>query len=123
MATNVLIVEDSVAIRKILKRMLGQVGLPVGEVYEAGDGAEALETLKTQTVKLVLSDINMPVMDGIQLLTELKSKSEFKQIPVIMITTEGGQAKVMEAIQLGASGYVRKPFTPEQIKETLSKHF
>jgi two-component system chemotaxis response regulator CheY len=65
----------------------------------------------------------MPNMDGIQFLTELKSKPEFKDIPVIMITTEGGEAKVKEAVQLGASGYVRKPFTPDQINEKLSGLF
>jgi two-component system chemotaxis response regulator CheY len=95
----------------------------LGALVEAGDGAEALEKLKVQTVQLILSDINMPNMDGIQFLTELKSKPEFKDIPVIMITTEGGEAKVKEAVQLGASGYVRKPFTPDQINEKLSGLF
>ena len=120
MALDILIVDDSAAIRKILQRMLGQAGLCLGRILEAGDGAEALEKLKGESVQLILSDINMPNMDGIQLLTELKSKAEFKDIPVFMITTEGGQATVMEAVQLGASGYIRKPFTPDQIKNTLS---
>ena len=119
MSLDVLIVDDSAAIRKILQRMLGQTGVTLGKVVEAGDGLEALERLKTQPVNLILSDINMPNMDGIQLLTELKSKAESKNIPVIMITTEGGEAKVMEALSLGASGYVRKPFTSDQIKEKL----
>jgi two-component system chemotaxis response regulator CheY len=123
MAVDVLIVDDSAAIRKILQRMLGQAGLTLGKVFEAGDGLEALEKLKTQPVNLILSDINMPNMDGIQLLTELKSKAEFKHVPVIMITTEGGEAKVMEAVQLGAAGYVRKPFTADQIKEKLTNLF
>ena len=100
--------------------MLRHAGFNLGRVIEAADGAEALDRLKDQTVHLILSDINMPNMDGMQLLTELKSSPEFKHIPVVMITTEGGEAKVMEAVQLGASGYVRKPFTPEQIKEKLS---
>jgi two-component system chemotaxis response regulator CheY len=120
MILDVLIVDDSAAIRKILKRMLDQAGLPLGKVVEAGDGVEALEKLKQQsTINLILTDINMPNMDGIQLLTELKSKAESKHIPVVMITTEGGEAKVMEAVQLGAAGYVRKPFSSEQIKEKL----
>ena len=119
MSVDVLIVDDSAAIRKILQRMLGQAGFTLGKVTEAADGVEALEKLKAQPVNLILSDINMPNMDGIQLLTELKSKAESKHIPVIMITTEGGEAKVMEAVQLGASGYVRKPFTSVQIKEKL----
>jgi len=123
MAVDVLIVDDSAAIRKILQRMLGQAGFSLGKVLEAGDGVEALEKMKNETVNLVLSDINMPNMDGIQLLSELKANPEFKHVPVIMITTEGGEAKVMEAVQLGAAGYVRKPFTADQIKEKLSGLF
>ena len=120
MAVDVLIVDDSAAIRKILQRMLGQAGLNLGKILEAGDGLEALEKLKSQRVNLILSDINMPNMDGIQLLSTLKSNPDYKHVPVIMITTEGGEAKVMEAVQLGASGYVRKPFTADQIKEKLA---
>jgi len=119
MPVDVLIVDDSAAIRKILQRMLRQAGLDLGAILEAGDGIEALEKLRGQPVGLILSDINMPNMDGIQLLNILKSSAEFKHVPVIMITTEGGEAKVMEAVQLGASGYVRKPFTVDQIKEKL----
>jgi two-component system, chemotaxis family, chemotaxis protein CheY len=119
MPVDVLIVDDSAAIRKILQRMLRQAGLDLGMVLEAGDGVEALEKLKGQSVGLILSDINMPNMDGIQLLSILKSTATLKHVPVIMITTEGGEAKVMEAVQLGASGYVRKPFTVDQIKEKL----
>jgi two-component system, chemotaxis family, chemotaxis protein CheY len=119
MSVDVMIVDDSAAIRKILKRVLDQAGVALGVVVDAGDGVEALEKLKQQPVSLILSDINMPNMDGIQLLTELKANSASKHIPVIMITTEGGEAKVMEAVQLGAAGYVRKPFTSQQIKEKL----
>lgn len=119
MALDVLIVDDSAAIRKILVRVLRQTDVPVGEVYEAGDGVEALDKLKTQKVGLVLSDINMPNMDGLQLLGQLRAHPDLKALPVIMITTEGSQNKVMEAVNLGAAGYVRKPFTAEQIKEKL----
>ena len=122
-SVDVLIVDDSAAIRKILQRMLGQAGLKLGVVMEAGDGVEALQKLNAHAVKLILSDINMPNMDGIQLLAELKSNAALKHVPVIMITTEGGEAKVMEALQLGASGYVRKPFTADQIKEKLTGLF
>ena len=120
MALDVLIVDDSGAIRKILQRVLIQAEIPLGKVYEAGDGVEALDALKQHPVGLILSDINMPNMDGLQLLTELKASLEWKDIPVIMITTEGSQAKVLEAVQRGAAGYVRKPFTADQIKEKLA---
>ncbi|MGC2660567.1 MAG: response regulator [Bryobacteraceae bacterium] len=119
MPLDVLIVDDSAAIRKILQRVLRQTDVPIGEVFEAGDGVEALNVMNTRKVGLVLSDINMPNMDGLQLLGEIKSKSEWKAIPIVMITTEGSHNKVVEAVNLGASGYVRKPFTAEQIKEKL----
>jgi two-component system chemotaxis response regulator CheY len=120
MSLDVLIVDDSAAIRKILNRVLRQTDVPIGQVFEAGDGLEALESMKKQTVGLILSDINMPNMDGLQLLSELKASDAWKHIPVVMITTEGSQNKVMEAVHLGASGYVRKPFTADQIKEKLT---
>jgi two-component system, chemotaxis family, chemotaxis protein CheY len=116
---DVLIVDDSAAIRKILQRVLRQTDLPLGEIQEAGDGTEAVDILKGRSFGLILSDINMPQMDGLQLLARIKEMGHLKDVPVIMITTEGGQGKVMEAVQLGATGYVRKPFTAEQIKEKL----
>lgn len=119
MPLDVLIVDDSAAIRKILQRVLRQADVPLGQVFEAGDGLEALEALKNQTVGLILSDINMPNMDGIELLSRLKATEQWKNVPVVMVTTEGSQARVMEAVGLGAAGYVRKPFTAEQIKEKL----
>ena len=117
---DVLIVDDSAAIRKILQRVLRQTDLPLGEIKEAGDGTEAVEILKDRSFGLILSDINMPQMDGLQLLARIKEMDHLKNVPVIMITTEGGQGKVLEAVQLGATGYVRKPFTADQIKEKLT---
>ena len=119
MPVDVMIVDDSAAIRKILQRVLLQAEVPLGKVHEAGDGKEAREKLQGNPVGLILSDINMPVMDGLELLSKLKADDGMKSIPVVMITTEGGQAKVLEAVNLGAAGYVRKPFTAEQIKEKL----
>jgi two-component system chemotaxis response regulator CheY len=116
---DILIVDDSAAIRKILQRVLRQTEIPIGTVYEAGDGVEALETLRRQTIGLVLSDINMPNMDGLEFLTKMRAEQVWHSIPVLMVSTEGTQAKVLEAVERGASGYVRKPFTAEQIKEKL----
>lgn len=120
MALDVLIVDDSAAIRKILQRVLNQAEIPLGAVYEAGDGLEAIEALKKNMVGLILSDINMPNLDGIQMLRQIKANDLWKGIPIVMVTTEGSQAKVMEAVNLGAAGYVRKPFTADQIKEKLT---
>ncbi len=120
MPLDVLIVDDSAAIRKILQRVLRQADVPVRQFYEAGDGVEALEMLKGQSVGLILSDINMPNMDGLEFLRRVKALPEHQNVPVVMVTTEGSQAKVLEAVQCGAAGYVRKPFTAEQIKEKLT---
>lgn len=120
---DVLIVDDSAAIRKILQRVLRQTEIPIGTVYEAGDGVEALEALKKQTVGLILSDINMPNMDGLEFLTKVRAEQAWQSLPIVMVSTEGTHAKVLEAVERGASGYVRKPFTAEQIKEKLAGLF
>jgi two-component system chemotaxis response regulator CheY len=120
MESDVLVVDDSAAIRKILQRVLRQTGMAIRTILEAGDGQEALDLLKSSNVDLVLTDINMPKMDGLQMLAAMKSNPDWRNIPVVMITTEGGESKVGEAVRLGATGYVRKPFTADQIKEKLS---
>lgn len=120
MESNVLVVDDSAAIRKILQRVLRQTGMAISTIHEAGDGEEALTVLRAQRINLVLTDINMPKMDGLQLLAAIKAEPELRGLPVVMITTEGGEAKVSEAVRLGAVGYVRKPFTADQIKEKLA---
>ena len=119
MDSDVLVVDDSAAIRKILTRVLRQTGMAIQTIHEAGDGQEALALMAQHRVDLVLSDINMPKMDGLQLLASLKASPQWQNIPVVMITTEGGETKVAEAVRLGAAGYVRKPFTADQIKEKL----
>src|SRR5205807_2932331 len=108
---DVLIVDDSAAIRKILQRVLRQTELPLGEIHEADDGASAVEIMKSRSFGLVLSDINMPHMDGLELLARVREIDHMRNVPVIMISTEGGQQKVLEAAQWGAAGYIRKPFT------------
>jgi len=120
MEPDVLVVDDSAAIRKILQRVLRQTGMAIGAIHEAGDGQEALSILQRVKPGLILTDINMPKMDGLQFLAALKEIESWRDIPVVMITTEGGEAKVGEAVRLGATGYVRKPFTADQIKEKLS---
>ena len=120
MERDVLVVDDSAAIRKILQRVLRQTGMAIGAIHEAGDGQEALDVLQKVRPGLVLTDINMPKMDGLQFLAAMKAVEAWRDIPVVMITTEGGETKVGEAVRLGAIGYVRKPFTADQIKEKLS---
>ena len=119
MDVNILVVDDSAAIRKILIRTLVQASLPINQVFEAADGLEALQIINTTNVRLVLSDINMPNMDGLQLLKQLRNAPNWNEMSVVMITTEGSQTKVLEAVQLGAKGYLRKPFTADAIKEKV----
>jgi len=120
MDSDVLVVDDSAAIRKILQRVLRQTGMAINTIHEAGDGQEALDLLRSRVVDLVLTNINMPRMDGLELLAAIKKSSDLAAVPVVMITTEGGETKVAEAVRLGAAGYVRKPFTTEQVKEKLT---
>ncbi len=119
MALNILVVDDSTAIRKILIRVLRQTALAIGEIFEARDGVEALEIVRNHPLNLVLSDINMPNLDGLGLLAELKNSEQWKNLPVVMITTEGSEEKVSQAIRLGSAAYIRKPFTAEQIQEKI----
>jgi two-component system chemotaxis response regulator CheY len=120
MGLNVLIVDDSVAIRMILGRALRRTTLSLDRIFEAGDGCAAIEILKKETINVILSDINMPNMDGMQLLVELKANEQWAQVPVLMISTESSQTKVMEALRLGAKGFIRKPFEPDQIHDKLT---
>lgn len=117
---KVLIVDDSAVMRKIVERALRQGGLDLGEVLEAGNGAEALLAVRKGGLDLILSDINMPVMDGLEFLRNLAAEDLAKGVPVVMITTEGSESRVVEALSAGARGYLRKPFTPEQVKERVA---
>lgn len=112
-----LIVDDSSVMRKIVERSLRQAGLDLSTVIEASNGAEALGALDKNPVDLILSDINMPVMDGLEFVKQLQTVEKLRGIPVVMITTEGSESNVVQALSLGAKGYIRKPFTPDQVKE------
>jgi two-component system, chemotaxis family, chemotaxis protein CheY len=112
-----LIVDDSSVMRKIVERSLRQAGVELENVLEAGNGAEALAAVSKNRVDLILCDINMPVMDGLEFVRSLGTVENAKGVPVVMITTEGSESHVVQALSAGARGYIRKPFTPEQVKE------
>jgi len=112
-----LIVDDSSVMRKIVERSLRQAGVELETVLEAGNGAEALAMVGKSRVDLILCDINMPVMDGLEFVRSLTTVENAKGVPVVMITTEGSESHVVQALSAGARGYIRKPFTPEQVKE------
>lgn len=117
MSIRALIVDDSSVMRKIVERCLRQAGMDLAQVHEASNGAEALALVNENPFDLILSDINMPVMDGLEFIRHLKEMDNGKNIPIVMITTEGGEKSVLEALSLGAKGYIRKPFTPDQVKD------
>ena len=114
-----LIVDDSSVMRKIIERSLRQAGLGFTAVLEAGKGAEALTLLAGNRVELILCDINMPVMNGIEFVKQLSTVENARGVPIVMITTEGSESQVVQALSAGARGYIRKPFTAEQLKEQV----
>lgn len=119
MATSVLIIDDSNTMRKIVQRSLRQAGFEFDKILEAGDGQEALSVLAGEKVDLILSDINMPNMDGLEFLRQKAANDAIKNIPVVMITTEAGADIIGEARSLGAKGSIKKPFTADQVQDII----
>jgi two-component system, chemotaxis family, chemotaxis protein CheY len=119
MSFNVLIVDDSNAMRSVVRKVIQLSGFRMDHCYEAGDGKQALGVLSSEWIDVILSDIHMPEMDGFELLREIHAHDVFKNIPVIMISTEGSLERVNEAYALGAKGFIKKPFLPEELKRIL----
>ncbi len=119
MNNDILIVDDSATIRSMMKRTVRMIDLDVGEIYEAANGIEALARLSEHEVAVMLVDINMPTMSGIQLLTRMKQNDKLKDIPIVIASTEGSQKRIDQLHELGVAGYIRKPFQPEQLREVL----
>lgn len=115
MAFNILIVDDSSTVRAMIRKTLVLSKIPLGELFEAGNGAEALDRLKTSWVDLVLCDINMPVMSGQELVAHMREDDLLKTIPVAIVSTEGSDERIDELKAMGISAYLRKPFKPEEI--------
>jgi len=116
---RVLVIDDSSIMRKMIARCLKLAGVEIGELIEAGDGREALDAVRKHKLDLILSDINMPEMDGLQFLQGLKDIQAAQGTPVVMITTEGTESRVIEALSAGAKAYIRKPFTSDEVKERI----
>jgi two-component system chemotaxis response regulator CheY len=112
-----LIIDDSSVMRKIVERSLRQAGIELEKVVEAANGAEGMAALQDNVFDLILCDINMPVMDGLEFVRQAATVANAKGVPIVMITTEGSESHVVAALSAGARGYIRKPFTPDQVKE------
>jgi two-component system chemotaxis response regulator CheY len=119
MRGTILIVDDSAMMRKIVLRALTLAGLDFQKVLEAEDGNAALTLLRENTVELIMCDINMPVMNGLELLKAIREQNLAAGVPVVMVTTESSAEHVREAVAVGASGYIRKPFTPDHVKQKV----
>jgi two-component system, chemotaxis family, chemotaxis protein CheY len=118
MAKKILIVDDSSSVRTVARMALREKGY---EVVEAGNGQEALKVLQSDRCHLVISDVNMPVMDGISLLKEIKANPNYKFTPVIMLTTEAGEDKKQEGRAAGAKAWITKPFQPQLLVDAVAK--
>ena len=116
---KVLIIDDSAVMRKIIQRNIQQSGLWVDEFVEAVDGREGLEKVTSNNIDLILCDWNMPNMTGIDFVKAIRVSGQKSNIPIVMVTTEGGEAKIEEAKNSGANGYLTKPFTPDQLRSKL----
>ena len=120
MAKSLLLVDDSATMRKIILRTLRMAGLDIDSFEEAGDGNEALEKLKEKTVDIILCDINMPGMGGLEMVKEVRKMDSCADTKIVMISTESAEELIEGVLADGANGYVTKPFTPEIIQENLS---
>lgn len=119
MAFNILIVDDSSAMRSIIKKTIAMSGFDIGEIFEGDNGEAALAILKDNWVDVILTDIHMPIMDGVSLMKVQMKDPVLSSIPVVFITTEGRADRIKEILVMGAKGYIRKPFKPEEIKKLL----
>jgi two-component system chemotaxis response regulator CheY len=120
MGINILIVDDSSVMRAMILKTLRMSGLSLGDVYEASNGVEGLEILNMRWMDLVILDINMPVMNGEDMMIRMKANSELSDIPVIVISTEGSKTRIDGLTKMGAI-FIRKPFTPEIVRDAVNQ--
>ena len=118
---KVLIVDDFATMRRILRNILKQIGFT--NISEADDGKTALKDLKKDNFDLILCDWNMPVRSGLELLKEIRSDDQIKDLPFVMVTAEAQKENIVEAVKAGVSNYIVKPFTAETVSEKLTKVF
>ncbi len=121
MAYNILIVDDSQTMRRVILKSLTLSGFELGECLEAGNGEEALNVLNSHWIDLILTDLNMPVMNGVEFIHNLKANPAFQGIPVVLITTEGSETRLQELFELGIRDYIQKPFHPETLRDVLTR--
>jgi two-component system chemotaxis response regulator CheY len=121
MAFRLLIVDDSATMREFIARVISLSGFDVGTCLQASNGQEALEVLRSNWIDIVLTDVNMPVMNGEQFLASMEEDEMLRTIPVLVISTDGTQHRVQRMMSLGARGYVTKPFSPELLRDSMEQ--
>lgn len=121
MAFNILLVDDSKTVRAVITKTLKLAGVDINQLYEAGNGQEALQVLENEWVDLVFCDISMPVMDGEELVVTMKNNGMIESIPVVMVSSAGSEPVVARLKENGVRDYVQKPFTPERIREVVDQ--
>jgi two-component system chemotaxis response regulator CheY len=119
MALNVLVVDDSPVMRRMVRRSLGMCGLPMGEIYEAGNGAEGLAVLGERWVDVVIADVNMPEVDGVEMVERMAADGMLARLPVVMVSSDRSEARIERLKALGVRAYLTKPFRPEAFREVV----
>lgn len=121
MALRILIVDDSPAMRSFIRRVVKLSGIDVADYFEAANGADALAQLATNSIDAVLTDINMPVMNGEELVRHMRTDGHFQSLPVVVISTDATSNRIQTMQSMGAVGYLQKPFGPEQLRNELDR--
>lgn len=122
MAYNILIVDDSVLTRVAIKRIIDMVDLDVDKIFEADNGVKAFKVLDSNKVDLVLADLNMPQMGGVELIQQMKQAESYANIPVIVVSTESSMTRIKELLEEGIKDFLHKPFTPEEFRSIIAKN-
>jgi two-component system chemotaxis response regulator CheY len=121
MSFNILIVDDSRTIRSVIRKTLLIAGVPTGELYEASNGLEGLQVMKDNWIDLCFADINMPVMNGIEMIEQMLADQMLEKLPVVIVSTEGSKTRIEELFRKGVRAYLRKPITPEIIRNVVKE--
>lgn len=121
MSLNILIVDDSEIIRAVIIKTLKIANIPYNEIFQAGNGIEGLEVLSKEWIDLIFADINMPLMNGLEMIDKIRENELYKNIPIVVISTEGSKTRIEELISKGVKAYLRKPFIPEQVKKVVDE--
>ncbi len=120
MSLNILVVDDSAVVRTMIVKTLRMAGVPIGEVHQAANGAEGLDAIDNNWIDLVFADLNMPVMNGEEMIEKIRANPDWQDLPIIVVSTEGSQTRIERLQQRGAK-FIHKPFAPETVREVVKE--